>query len=54
MTFKEMAELFGVEPHTVRNLVHKEDFLRGKFFPKKQYSGKIGQGFTRTSCRFHS
>jgi DNA-binding transcriptional MerR regulator len=31
MTIKEIAELCGVEPHTIRNWANREDFLRENF-----------------------
>jgi predicted transcriptional regulator len=35
MTVKEIAELCGVEVHTVRNWINKDDFLKENFTLRK-------------------
>jgi DNA-binding transcriptional MerR regulator len=44
MTIKEIAELCGVEVHTVRNWINKDDFLRENFTLRNNIKKKLEDG----------
>lgn len=52
MTIKEISELCGVEPHTIRNWINRDDFLKENFTLRIAIKEKLEKGAPETPADF--